>query len=98
MDTKIHYAKAFGRQAGQGMSEYIIITALIAVAAIGTFGFFGSAIESQVSALAQAIAGGDAGAETDEAQAAAASAADNSDDAAAGMGNYSEDADAASGN
>jgi hypothetical protein len=29
------------RQAGQGMSEYLIIVALIAVAAIGVVGFIG---------------------------------------------------------
>jgi len=47
-------------QRGQGMSEYLIITALIAVAAIGVFAFFGDAVTSQMSAMTQEIAG-DAG-------------------------------------
>ena len=44
-------------QRGQGMSEYLIITALIAVAAIGVFAFFGDAVTSQMSAMTQEIAG-----------------------------------------
>ena len=30
-----------GREAGQGMTEYIIILALIAIAAVGVYSFFG---------------------------------------------------------
>ncbi|MDZ7787378.1 MAG: pilus assembly protein [Halofilum sp. (in: g-proteobacteria)] len=92
--TKIH-PRALNRQAGQGMSEYIIITALIAVAAIGTFGFFGSAIESQVSALAQAIAGGDADGDVTDAGAAADGATGQSNGDAQGLSTYNDDADAA---
>lgn len=44
-------------QAGQGMTEYIIIVALIAVAAIGTYQFFGQTIRSQTAGIAQEVAG-----------------------------------------
>lgn len=44
-------------QRGQGMSEYIIITALIAIAAIGVFTLFGGTIQSQTASMAQEMAG-----------------------------------------
>lgn len=46
-----------GFQAGQGMTEYIIIVALIAVAAIAVYQFFGQTIRSQTSAIANEVAG-----------------------------------------
>jgi len=45
------------KQLGQGMSEYIIITALIAVAAIGVFASFGDVIGNQTAAMAQEMSG-----------------------------------------
>ncbi len=45
------------RQRGQGMTEYIIIVALIAVAAIGVYSYFGSTVRNQTAALAQEVAG-----------------------------------------
>ena len=45
------------RQLGQGMTEYIIIVALIAVSAIGVYSFFGKTIRNQVSALATEVSG-----------------------------------------
>lgn len=42
---------------GQGMTEYIIITALIAVAAIGIISLFGDNIRKLFGASAQALAG-----------------------------------------
>lgn len=42
---------------GQGMTEYIIIVALIAVAAIAVYQFFGQTIRSQMSAIANEVAG-----------------------------------------
>jgi Flp pilus assembly pilin Flp len=56
-------AQAHGRhhprhaQRGQGMTEYIIIVALIAVAAIAVYQFFGQTIRSQTSGIAQEISG-----------------------------------------
>ena len=45
------------KQVGQGMTEYIIIVALIAVAAIGVFQFFGSTVRNQAAGIAQEVAG-----------------------------------------
>jgi type IV pilus assembly protein PilA len=62
------------RQRGQGMTEYIIIVALIAIAAIAVYQYFGQSIRNQTAAVAQEISGNDGTA----AQAAAAAAADKS--------------------
>lgn len=45
------------RQLGQGMTEYIIIVALIAIAAIAIYGFFGDTIRAQMGAMTQELAG-----------------------------------------
>lgn len=42
---------------GQGMSEYLIIVALIAVAGIAVMGLFGGAARNQVAVMASEIAG-----------------------------------------
>lgn len=47
------------QQLGQGMTEYIIIVALIAIAAIAVYGFFGDTVRNQVSAMTQELAGQD---------------------------------------
>lgn len=47
------------RQLGQGMTEYIIIVALIAIAAIAVYGFFGDTIRGQMGAMTQELAGQD---------------------------------------
>jgi Flp pilus assembly pilin Flp len=52
-------------QTGQGMTEYIIIVALIAVAAILTTKFFGETIRAQVVAIAHEVAGQPAKAKDD---------------------------------
>ena len=44
-------------QRGQGMTEYIIIVALIAVAAIGTYSLLGQTVRNQTAGLALEIAG-----------------------------------------
>ncbi len=49
------------RQLGQGMTEYIIIVALIAVAAIGVYQAFGDIIRGQTSVAASTLAGADSG-------------------------------------
>lgn len=48
------------RQRGQGMTEYIVIVALIAVAAIGVYSLLGQTIRNQTAGIAQEIAGVDA--------------------------------------
>jgi len=49
--------KKRAKQRGQGMTEYIIIVALIAVAAIAVYQFMGATIRNQTAAIAQEIAG-----------------------------------------
>ncbi|NBD19776.1 hypothetical protein GTZ97_03705 [Aquabacterium fontiphilum] len=44
-------------QRGQGMTEYIVIVALIAVAAIATYQFFGQTVRTQTAGMAQELAG-----------------------------------------
>ena len=46
-----------GTQAGQGMTEYIIIIALIAIAAIGVYSFFGQTVNPPAPATAQGPSG-----------------------------------------
>ena len=45
---------------GQGMSEYLIILALVAIATIGAVIFFADNVREQISNLAEEIAGSDA--------------------------------------
>lgn len=45
------------KQQGQGLSEYIIIVALIAVAAIGVVSLFGGTISNQISGMAMEMSG-----------------------------------------
>lgn len=53
------------RQLGQGMTEYIIIVALIAIAAIGVYQAFGTVVKGQTAVAAATLAGGaSAGART----------------------------------
>lgn len=77
------------RQIGQGMTEYIIIVALIAVAAIGVYSMFGQTIRGQVAGLAGEVAGTGASAGKATAATAASGAASK---AAAGKGMSSYDA------
>ena len=45
------------KQCGQGMTEYIIIVALIAIAAIAIYGFFGDTIRGQMGIMTAELAG-----------------------------------------
>ena len=45
------------RLAGQGMTEYIIVVALIAVAAIGVYSAFGDVVRGQTAVAAVALSG-----------------------------------------
>ena len=47
------------KQLGQGMTEYIIIVALVAVAAITVYNIFGDTVRSQVGNMAAELGGGD---------------------------------------
>ena len=77
------------RQLGQGMTEYIIIVGVIAVSAIGVFGYFGDTIQEQTAGLATEIAGGDANTQIEAAATAAGSAATAADNHK-NLGNYNE--------
>lgn len=67
--------KSFLKQIGQGMTEYIIIVALIAIAAIAAYGFFGDTLRGQVGGMAQELSGKSGTESVTKAQAKAASAA-----------------------
>jgi type IV pilus assembly protein PilA len=45
------------RERGQGMTEYIIIVALIAVAAIGVYQAFGKVVRGQTAVASSALSG-----------------------------------------
>ena len=76
-------------QLGQGMTEYIIIVALIAVAAIGVYSFFGQAIRSQMAGMTNEIAGVNASANQSAAKAAASGATEQNTKKTMGdYGNY----------
>jgi len=62
------------RQRGQGMTEYIIVVALIAVAAIAVYQLFGQVVRSQTAAMARELAGQDGSAQASEARTAATTA------------------------
>lgn len=72
--SKVSPTVARRRAKGQSMSEYLIITALIAVAGIGVFSFFGDAVSSQVAAMSKEIAGADGGSDVTAAKSAATNA------------------------
>ena len=74
-------------QRGQGMSEYIIVVALVAVGAIGVFTAFGGTVRNQVSAMANELAG-KSGTTQVEAAGTAATAGATSAATVTNMGTY----------
>lgn len=48
---------ARARSRGQGMTEYIIIVALIAIAAIGVYNLYGRTVRHQTAGIAAALGG-----------------------------------------
>ncbi|ASJ71940.1 hypothetical protein [Granulosicoccus antarcticus] len=71
------------RVTGQGMTEYIIIVALIAIASIAAVSFFGSAVQAQFAQLGAELTGGTV---TDAATAAGTAPTPK----AAGLGDYGQ--------
>lgn len=61
-------------QRGQGMTEYIIIVAMIAIAAIAVYQYFGQTVRNQTAAIAQELAGNDGTAAKSNAQTASGKA------------------------
>ena len=74
---KLAKLRRYARQAGQGMTEYIIIVALIAVASILTYSYFGDTLRLQVGAAALAVSGKDGTNKTTEAQTQAGKASED---------------------
>ncbi|MFC0253896.1 Flp family type IVb pilin [Massilia consociata] len=81
------------KQLGQGMMEYVIIVALIAVAAIGVYSTFGQTVRNQTAGLAKEISGKDSSAQVTAAGAASTSAATRGN-TVKGMSEYNKDNDA----
>jgi len=80
------------RQRGQGMMEYVIIVALIAVAAIGVYSVFGQTMRNQTAGLANEMAGVDSATQISAAGATAATAAQRADETK-GMSTYNAEND-----
>ena len=80
-------------QAGQGMTEYIIIVALIAIAAIGVFSMFGKTVRNQAAGLAKELSGNTASTAITNAGTAARDAQTRAN-ASKGMAEYNKDNDA----
>jgi Flp pilus assembly pilin Flp len=75
------------KQLGQGMTEYIIIVALIAVAAITVYNIFGDTVRGQVGDMAAELGGGTA----TDAGATAAGAANTEAAADYGLTDFKQD-------
>lgn len=80
------------KQFGQGMMEYIIIVALIAIAAIGVYSMFGKTVRNQSAGLAKELAGKDAATAIGNA-ATSADSAQTRGDTTKGMSEYNKDND-----
>ncbi len=72
---------------GQGMTEYIIIVALIAVAAIGVYSFFGQTVRNQTAGMAKELSG-QSGKDAIDRSKKSADSADGQGKANKGLGNY----------
>ncbi len=75
------------KQRGQGMTEYIVVTALIGVAAIAVFMLYGNTIRTQTAGMAKEMSGQTAQPDIAAAQAAATMAATRAN-TSRGLGTY----------
>jgi len=75
---------------GQGMTEYLVVVALIAVAAIGVFTLFGQTLRQQAAGLALEVSGQDAAGAIAGARGNAAAARTGAG-VRKGLDNYNED-------
>lgn len=80
-------------QFGQGMMEYIIIVALIAIAAIGVYSVFGKTVRNQTAGLAKELSGKTSDDAISKAGTASALAATRAD-VSKGLSEYNKDNDA----
>ncbi len=76
-------------QRGQSMTEYLVITALIAVASIALFSLFGTSLRAQVAGMANEISGTSSTANISSSRSAAAAATINAK-TDRNMGTYDE--------
>ncbi len=81
------------KQRGQGMMEYIIIVALIAIAAIGVYSMFGKTVRNQSAGLAKELSGNKADTAISNAGTAAGDAETRAD-VTKGLAEYNKDNDA----
>jgi Flp pilus assembly pilin Flp len=79
------------RQLGQGMTEYIIIVALIAVGAVGVYTAFGKMIQHEVSSIALGVTGSSSAAGETTAANTSATNAQTAAAKAQGMQNYTQE-------
>lgn len=84
------------RQRGQGMSEYIIITALVAVAGIGLFAAFGDTLQSQMASMSMEMSGQSGSTDIQAAQASAGTAQSRAAQADS-LANYNQQTNAGGG-
>jgi Tfp pilus assembly protein PilV len=84
---KISQIRRKNKQLGQGMTEYIIIVALIAVSAIGVYSLFGQTLRNQTAGLAIEMSGQNAQGNITNAQERANTATTNADQTK-NMGTY----------
>jgi Tfp pilus assembly protein PilE len=57
--TNLRDFRRYLRQAGQGMTEYIIIVAVIAIGSIAVYTFYGEVLRNQTAAASVALSGED---------------------------------------
>jgi len=57
MEKPVSKTSVKSKQLGQGMTEYIVIVAMIAIAAIAVYQFFGQTVRSQTAGIAQELSG-----------------------------------------
>jgi hypothetical protein len=79
------------RQLGQGMTEYIIIVALIAVGAVGVYTAFGKTVQHEVSSIALGLTGNTAATTETTASNTAATNAQTAADKTQGMSNFTQE-------
>ncbi|MGC4397916.1 MULTISPECIES: hypothetical protein [Hydrogenophaga] len=86
------HARRPGRRChrGQGMTEYIVIVALIAVAAIAVYQFFGQTIRNQTAGIALEVSGQSASTAIQQSK-TAADAALAEGNKKKGLGSYQND-------
>lgn len=74
-ELKNNSNKIKNHEKGQGMTEYIVILALVVISAIGVYSFLGKTLRNQVAGIAKEISGQSAQQELTEAKNAATEAA-----------------------